>query len=128
MNCLSSFGGLNTLASFSFADLYPVEHPTTKHFTISQHDLSKTHHHKLKNEIIKKKKSEFVSFDKDLEKKRVQTCFWKNPQGVTSAYKGDCSGRSLMENSYSVASPYCNLYHSARSTLAACHLKDRLTG
>jgi hypothetical protein len=46
-------GGLNTLAYFSFADLYPVKHPTTKHLTISQHDLSKTHHPKLKNEIIK---------------------------------------------------------------------------
>jgi hypothetical protein len=54
MNCLSSLGGLNTLASFSFADFYPVEHPTTKHFTISQHDLSKKHHPKFKNEIIKR--------------------------------------------------------------------------
>jgi hypothetical protein len=52
MNCLSSLGGLNTLASFSFADLYPVEHPTTKHFTILQHDLSKTHHPKLKKKIM----------------------------------------------------------------------------
>jgi hypothetical protein len=52
MNCLSSLGGLNTLASFYFADLYPVEHPTTKHFTILQHDLSKTHHPKLKKKIM----------------------------------------------------------------------------
>jgi hypothetical protein len=53
MNCLSSLGGLNTLVSFYFADLYPVKHPTAKHLTISQHDLTKTHHPKSKNEIIK---------------------------------------------------------------------------
>jgi hypothetical protein len=41
MNYFSSLCGLNTLAPFSLADLYPEEQPTTKHLTISQRDLSK---------------------------------------------------------------------------------------
>jgi hypothetical protein len=58
-----------------------------------------------------KTKSELVFFDKDLEKKRVQTCFLKNPQGVTSAYKGDCS--EPQTNPYGEWSIVCLcLYHS----------------
>jgi hypothetical protein len=79
MNCLSSFGGLNTLQSFSFADLYPVEHPTTKHFTISPHDVSKTHHHNLKNEIIKRnnemESKNLLSTMADASRQRIRAKF-----------------------------------------------------
>jgi hypothetical protein len=54
MNCLSSLGGLNTLASFSLliCDLYPVEHPqNTSPFRNTIY--KKTHHPNLKKEIIK---------------------------------------------------------------------------
>jgi hypothetical protein len=67
-------------------------------------------------------KSEFISFGK-----RVQTCFWKNPQGVTSAYKWNSTDVALWR--IPTASLHHTLYHSAytvhhsRSILACLVLR-----
>jgi hypothetical protein len=37
----------------------------------------------------------WFSLARTKKKKLVQTCFWKIPQGVTSAHKGDCSEEPL---------------------------------